>query len=133
MSNWRPCTSCPYFNTSRLALKIFSSHISNVYQMYIFQMFYKCFTNLFQMYCKLFFLCNRDKLIHSLATFPPINISLVTKKVIVGDKGDVYRWEGSKRVYEFISVTKKKKFAIHLKKICKTFVKHLKYIHLIYI
>ena len=49
------------------------------------------------------------------------------------DKGDVYRWEGSKRMYEFISVTKKEKFAIHLKKICKTFEKDLKYIHLIHI
>ena len=54
----------------------YSDYISNVYQMCIFQIFYKCFTNLFQMSNLSFFVNSRDKLIHSLAAFSLINISI---------------------------------------------------------
>ena len=69
----------PNLKVSTFNFEIFAfyaQHISNVYQMCIFQIFYKCFTNLFQMSNLSFFVNSRDKLIHSLAAFSLINISI---------------------------------------------------------
>ena len=53
------------------------------------------------------------------------------RKAMVDGNGDVYQWEGNKKVNEFISAIYKERQVWHLKKICKTFVKDLKYTHLI--
>ena len=53
------------------------------------------------------------------------------RKGMVYGNGDVYQWEGSERVNEFICAIYKERQVWHLKKICKTFVKDLKYTHLI--
>ena len=53
------------------------------------------------------------------------------RKGMVDGNGDVYQSEGSERVNEFISAIYKERQVWHLKKIWKTFVKDLKYTHLI--
>jgi len=50
---------------------------------------------------------------------------------MVDGNRDVHQSKDSERLNEFISVTKKEKFARHLKKICKRFVNFLKFTHLI--
>ena len=69
----------PNLKVSTFNFEIFAfyaQHISNVYQMCIFQIFYKCFTNLFQMSNLSFFVNSRDKLIHFLVAFSLRNISI---------------------------------------------------------
>ena len=58
--------------------------ISDIYQMCIFQIFYKCFSNLLQMSNLSFFVNSRDKLIHSLAAFSLINISIAINHYFSG-------------------------------------------------
>ena len=52
--------------------------------MCLFQIFFKCFTNLFQMSNFSFFVNSRDKLIHSLAAFSRINISIAINRYFSG-------------------------------------------------
>ena len=77
----------PNLKVSTFNFEIFAFYlqrISNVYQMCIFQIFYKCFTNLFQMSNLSFFVNSRDKLIHSLAAFSRINISIAINHYFSG-------------------------------------------------
>ena len=74
-------------NYLHVKFKAYSHHISNVYQMCIFQIYYKCFTNLFQKSNLSFFVNSRDKLIHSLAAFSRINISIAISHSFFGASG----------------------------------------------
>ena len=59
--------------------------------MCIFQIFYKCFTNLFQMSNLSSFVNHRDKLIHSLAAFSRINISIAINHYFSGASAATYK------------------------------------------
>ena len=89
-----PCFEWLFFLsllTSRLPLWIlkYLPFTHNTFQMFIKCVYFKSFTNSLQIFFKCltnfsFFVNNRDKLIHSLAAFPPINISIAINHYFSG-------------------------------------------------
>ena len=78
--------------TSRLALSLNLKYLPlthNTFQMFIKCVYFKSFPNVLQIFFKCltnfsFFINNKDTLIHSLAAFPPINISIAINHYFSG-------------------------------------------------